>query len=182
MASEVDCKVVEGLVPEACDEWPKVQLEASVKCCSPGLGSVGPTLFNVLLSDVGSGRECPLSKLSDDAESGGVAEAPDGCATIQRELERLENGAERSLLQFNRGKCKDLHLGRNSAGHQDMLGAERLESSFAEHDFVVLVENKLTTRQQRAPGAKEAKSLQGGIGKSVASRSGEVISLSLQGW
>ena len=114
MGSEVDCKVVEGLGPEPCDEWPKVQLEASLRWCSPGLGSVGPTLFNVLLSDVGSGRECPVSKLSDDAESGGVAEAPDGCATIPRELERLENGAERSLLKFNRGKCKVLQLGRDN--------------------------------------------------------------------
>ena len=32
-----------------------------------------------------------------------------------------------------------MHLERNTAGQQVMLGAERLESSFAEHEFPVLV-------------------------------------------
>ena len=66
MEGEVDCKVAEGLGPEACDEWPKVQLEASVKRCRPGLRCVGPTLFNILLNAVANVMECPHSKLAND--------------------------------------------------------------------------------------------------------------------
>ena len=58
--------MAEGLGPEACDQWPKVQLEASLKWCSPGLVSVGPTPFNILINDVGNLMECPQSKLADD--------------------------------------------------------------------------------------------------------------------
>ena len=44
-------------------------------------------------------------------------------------------GAERNVLKFRRGKCKVVHAGRNSAGPEAVVGAERVESSFAEHGF-----------------------------------------------
>lgn len=114
---------------------------------------------------------------------GGVSESWGGCATLQRDLgEGLENGTERNFLKFKSRKCKVLHVGRTSAGPREMLGADRLERSFAEQDLVVLVENKLTTRRQCILVAKAAKSLQGSVGKGISNTSGEVILLSLQGW
>ena len=174
--------MAEGLGPEACDQCPRVEMEASLKRCSAGLGSVGPPLFNILHNDVGSGTECPLSKLSDGAKCGGVVEAAAGCGTIERDVERLEMGAERNVLELKRGKGQVLGLGRNSGGQPDVVGAKRLERSFAEHDFVVLAVQKLTMRQQCSLGSKETKSLQGGIGQRVASRSGEVLLRSVQRW
>ena len=91
-ASEVECNIAEGLGPDACDKWPKVLLEANLKWCRPGLGSVGPSPFKILISDVGSGMVWPRSKLAGEAKCGREAEARDGCGTILRELERLENG------------------------------------------------------------------------------------------
>jgi len=35
----------------------------------------------------------------------------DGCAAIQRELERLDKWAERYRMKFNKEKCKVLYLG-----------------------------------------------------------------------
>jgi len=75
-----------------------------------------------------------------------------------------------------------VHEGRNSAGPQDIVEAERLESSFAEPNLVVLAESKVTTRQQGSLGAKEAQSLEGDIGRSIGSTLGEVILLSLHYW
>ena len=51
-------------------------------------------------------------------------------------------------MQFNKSKCKILHMGRNHAVHQYILGDDQLESSFAGRDLGVLVGSKLTVSQQ----------------------------------
>ncbi|GAB0178657.1 hypothetical protein GRJ2_000331000 [Grus japonensis] len=64
--------------------------------------------------------------------------------------------AVRNFMKFNKGKCKILHLWRNNSVHQYRLGANHLESSFAEKDLGVLVDSKLNMSQQCAPAAKNA--------------------------
>ncbi|PKU29665.1 hypothetical protein llap_20031 [Limosa lapponica baueri] len=121
------------------------------------------------------GTECTFSKFADDTKLGGVAHTPEGCAAIQRDLDRLENWAVRNLMKFSKGKCRVLHLVRNNPIHQCRLGADLLESSSAVRDRGVLLDNKLTMRQQHALVVKKANGLLGCIKKSVASRWREVI-------
>jgi len=104
-----------------------------------------------------------------------VVDTPEGCAAIQRDLDRLESWAEGNLMKFNEGKCRVLHLGRNNPMHQYRLGTDLLDSRSVERDLGVLVDDRLTMSQQCALAAKMASGILGYIRRSVASRWREAL-------
>jgi len=104
---------------------------------------LGPILFNFFISDLDDEKECTLSKFTEETKLRGVADTPEGHATIQRDDDRREKWSDRNLTRFNEGKCEVLHLGRNQPRHLAVLGDTHLESSLADSDLGVLVDNKL---------------------------------------
>ncbi|GAB0203683.1 mitochondrial enolase superfamily member 1 [Grus japonensis] len=99
---------------------------------------------------------------ADKENMGEVANTSEGCAAIQRDLDRLESWAERNHMKFNKGKARILHLGRNNPRHQYRLGVDLLGSSSAGKDLGVLVDNKLCMSQQCALVANVANGILGG--------------------
>ena len=67
-------------------------------------------------------------------------------ATLQKDLDRLEEWTNKNLMKFNKDECKVLHLGKHNPGVQHRLGSTRLGSSSVERDLGVLVDNKLNRR------------------------------------
>ena len=114
-----------------------------------------------------------LSKFADDTKQGGMADTQEGCAAIQRDLDRLESWAEGNQVRCNKSKCRVLHLERNNCMHQYRLGHDLLGRSSVKK--VHGVDDRLAMSQQCALVAKKANGILECIKRSVVSRSWEVI-------
>ncbi|RMC15189.1 hypothetical protein DUI87_07371 [Hirundo rustica rustica] len=85
-----------------------------------------------------------LSKIPDNTRLGGVADTSECCAALQKDPDRLERGAKKNHLEFNKGECRVLHLGRNNPRHQHRMGADLLENSSAGKNLEGLVDPVLS--------------------------------------
>lgn len=105
--------------------WAQKVVIGGTKCSwKPVTGIVpqGSVLGLILFRSGWWGRVYPL-QVCWWHHTGGVADAPDGHAVIQKDLERLEKWAYGNFMRLNKEKCKVLHLGRNSPRHQYTLEA-----------------------------------------------------------
>ncbi|GAB0180769.1 mitochondrial enolase superfamily member 1 [Grus japonensis] len=98
---------------------------------------------SVDVGDLDDGIKCTLMKFADDTKLSGEVDTSEGRATLQEDLDRLEEWANKNLMKFNKYKCKVLHLGRHNPGVQHRLGSTWLGSNSVEGDLGVLVDNKL---------------------------------------
>jgi len=109
-----------------------------------------------------------VNKFADDTKLGGVANAPEGHAAIQKDLKRLEKWADKNLMKFNKGMCKVLHLWQNKSTRTCYGPAKK---NFTKKDL----DTKLNVRHQCALATKQANDILGCTRRSVAAGWGEMI-------
>jgi len=102
-------------------------------------GSIlGAVLFNIFLSDLDDGIKCTLMKFADSTKLNGEVNTSEGRVTLQEDLDRLEEWANKNLVTSNKDKCKVLHPAKHNPGVQHRLGSTGLRSSSVERDLGVL--------------------------------------------
>ncbi|XP_059575008.1 RNA-directed DNA polymerase from mobile element jockey isoform X1 [Alligator mississippiensis] len=139
-------------------------------------GSVlGPILFNVFISDLDEGVKCTPSKFADDTKLWGEVDTLEGREQLQADLDRLDKWAENNRMQFNKEKCKVLHLGRKNVQHTYSLGNDLLGGTEVERDLGVLVDSKMNMSWQCDEAIRKANGTLSCISRCMTNRSKEVI-------
>ena len=85
-----------------------------------------------------------------------------------------ESWAKTNKMNFNRKKCKVLHLSKKNELHRYGMEDTWLDNSTCERDLGVLVDHKLNMSQQCDAAAKKVSAILGCINRSIVSRSREV--------
>ncbi|PKU37934.1 rna-directed dna polymerase from mobile element jockey-like [Limosa lapponica baueri] len=134
---------------------------------------LGPTLFNIFKSDLDDGIKHTLTN-ADDTKLSGEMDTLEGRATLQEDLDRLEEWAKKDFMKFNKDNCKFLHPGKQNPGVQHRLGSTRLGSGSVEGDLGVLMD-KLKKSEQCAAAAKKANRMLGCINKGITSKDKDII-------
>lgn len=88
------------------------------------------------------GHSVPSASSQMKRNLGGVFGRSDRCAAIQKDVNRLENWADKNFMQYSEVKYQVLHFWRNIPMHQYVQGATWLGRSFAEKNLAVLVDAK----------------------------------------
>lgn len=73
-------------------------------------------MFSIFINDLDDRTACTFSKFADVTELEGVADMPDGCVTIQKDLKMIEKQVNRNLMKLHKVKCKVLQRNNPNIG------------------------------------------------------------------
>ncbi|CAM4600677.1 unnamed protein product [Caretta caretta] len=139
-------------------------------------GSVlGPILFNLFITDLGTKSGSVLIMFADDTKLGGIVNLERDWDIIQEDMDDLVNWSNSNRMKFNSEKCKVMHLGINNKKFSYKLGTHQLEVTEEEKNLGVLVDHRMTMSRQCDMAVKKANAVLGCIRRGISSRDKEVL-------
>lgn len=139
-------------------------------------GSVlGPILFTIFINDIDDGLINRILKFADDTKTFGKVRDEHDARLLQNDLNHLVDWSTRWGMDFNTGKCKVMHIGRNNPRVIYEMGGEVLEVVEVERDLGVLVSHDLKVSKQCVKSSSMANKMLGMILRCFTSRDRKVL-------
>ena len=139
-------------------------------------GSVlGPLLFIIYINDLDTGVSSNLGKFADDTKIGRQICSQRDNDIVQRELDILQEWANKWQMEFNTNKCSILHIGRHNTEKGYTLNGTLLRKLNSERDLGVIISQDLRPREQCISARNKANRILGFISRTVTNRTSEVI-------
>ncbi|PKU41416.1 rna-directed dna polymerase from mobile element jockey-like [Limosa lapponica baueri] len=154
--------------------WVKIKGVISKRNLTVGIHCQPPNQDKKFLECV---EDCILIQMLDVAtRNEALLDTSKGRATLQEDMDRLEEWTNKNLMKFNKDECNVLHLGKHDPGVQHRLGSTWLGSSSVERDLGVLVDSKPSKSEQcTAAAAKQANRMLGCINMGITTRDKDII-------
>ena len=142
--------------------------------------TLGPTLFLIFINDISSAvtgggpaidlATSILSLFADDTKWGRCVDREEDRIQFQQEINSLTEWSHKWQLHFNTGKCKIMHLGKKNTKHDYTMDGQVLETTRAEKDIGVMVQDDLKPSLHCAKVAAKANGVLGQLSRAVLYR------------
>ena len=123
-------------------------------------GSVlGPLLFLIFINDIDDELSCKIIKFADDTKICRNIINNNDAISLNQDLKKLAEWADKWQMQFNVDKCVVMHLGRNNSRHEYTLGETVLRTTDLEKDLGVMISSNCKVSEQCSKAVKKANSM-----------------------
>ncbi|KAF7684982.1 putative RNA-directed DNA polymerase from transposon X-element, partial [Cucumispora dikerogammari] len=120
-------------------------------------GSVlGPLLFIIYINDLDNDITSKITKFADDTKLCHKANCEKDRLTIQSDLDKLVEWAEKWQMNFNIEKCTIMHVGTKNLNYNYAMGNQDLAEVNQQRDLGVLIDKNLKWKSQVEASYKKA--------------------------
>ena len=139
-------------------------------------GSVlGPLLFIIYINDLDDDITSKITKFADDTKLCHKANCEQDRLTIQSDLDKLVEWAEKWQMNFNVDKCTVMHVGTNNQNYNYAMGNQNLAEVNQQRDLGVLIDKNLKWKSQVEASFKRANSVIGFISRNFHYKSKDIM-------
>ena len=149
--------------------------EAEVTSGIPQGSVLGPILFVIFINDLPHNIKSSVKMFADDTKVYTRSDTEGATATLQEDLKKLQEWADRWLMKFHPQKCKVMKLGYHKSevayymyemNEDGSCREHRLDETETEKDLGVVIDEKLTFKNHVQQSATKANKIVGIIRRS----------------